>query len=140
MRLGFFFVATKCLCSSVAHFVEACGASATMQNHAAEPERLKRPIAPLRKRIVSEKQQRRSGQQSTDKQHCPFSCSKRQQSAVVHHVADHCQYPSPKNCEILPENLPQRFDVPHHSEGPRKKLSPGGNTDLKKDRLNERSR
>ena len=107
MRLGFFFVATKCLCSSVAHFVEACGASATMQNHAAEPERLKRPIAPLRKRIVSEKQQRRSGQQSTDKQHCPFSCSKRQQSAVVHHVADHCQYPSPKNCEILPENLPK---------------------------------
>jgi hypothetical protein len=139
MRLGFFFVATKCLCSSAAHFVKACGASATMQDRAAEPERLKRPTAALLKRIVSEKQQRRSGQQSTDKQHCPFSCSKRQQSAIVHHVADHCQYPSPKNCEILPENLPQRIDVPHHSERTREKLSPASHTDFKKERQSERS-
>jgi hypothetical protein len=103
---------------------------------AQSPEQQGRRWPPLR--IVSEKQQRRSGQQTTDKKHCPFSCSKRQQPAVVHHVADHCQYPCPRICrknQSAPESKWR-----DHNQRPRKKLSPGGNTDLKKNPGSVRSR
>ncbi len=47
--------------------------------------------------------------------------------------------PFPQELRDSARESAQRIDVPHHSEEPRKKLSPASHTDLKKDRQSERS-
>jgi len=137
MRLGFFFVATKCLCSSVADFVEACGPSATMH----EPNWLKRPgsrrcKAPFVRTAAGATRPIIHRQAALPIQllEATAACRRSPHSGSL-------PVPFPQELQdSAPQNLPQRIDVPHHSERPRRKLSPEGNTDPKKDRQGERSR
>jgi hypothetical protein len=136
MRLGFFFVAAKCLCSSVTHFVEACGASATIRNetlsaHSADHRMPKRAVLAkahcVRKAAAAIRPTiHRQAALPIQQLEATAACRRSPHSGSL-------PVPFPQELQDSARRICPKDRCPqHHSERPRKKLSPAGHTDPKK--------